>query len=64
MEKLRLDLDELKVESFRASDEGEGSGTVLGYDDSTCSNQPTCGIASRGEATYELEAFTKYACCV
>ncbi|HSU14766.1 hypothetical protein [Longimicrobium sp.] len=64
MNKLRLELDGLKVESFEASAERRGKGTVLGFDGSTCSNQPTCGIASRGEETYEQEVFTRYACCV
>jgi len=60
MKKLRLDLDELKVESLDTS----ADGTVQAYDDATCSKQPTCGIASRGEETYEMEAWTRYACCI
>ena len=64
MEKLRLDLDGLRVESFAPSAEDGRKGTVLGYDDSTCSNQPTCGIASQGEEMYALVKPTLYACCV
>ena len=64
MEKLRLDLNGLKVESFAPDADRRGKGTVLGYEDSTCSNQPTCGIASRGEETFQQEIFTRYACCV
>lgn len=36
--KLRLDLDELSVESFEASDEQESRGTVLGH----AQSQTTC----------------------
>ena len=64
MEKLRLNVDGLKVESFAPGDDARGKGTVLGYDDSTCSAQPTCGNPSRGEETFELEVVTRYACCV
>ena len=65
MEKLRLNLDRLKVESFEPSADARGKGTVRGYDDDgTCSKQPTCGAASRGEETYEQFARTLYACCV
>jgi hypothetical protein len=63
MEKLRLDLDRLKVESFQADGARHGAGTVKAFDGS-CSNAPTCGIASRGEETYQQEIFTLYACCV
>jgi hypothetical protein len=63
MEKLRLELDGLKVESFEAGTDTAGKGTVRGNDGS-CSMQPTCGIASRGEETFELEAATRYVCCV
>jgi hypothetical protein len=63
MQKLRLELDGLKVESFEAGADGAGTGTVRGHG-GTCSMQPTCGVASRGEATFELEAWTRYACCV
>ena len=64
MEKLRLDADALKVESFEASTDAGGEGTVRAYGDGTCSQQPTCGVASRGEESYEIEAWTRYACCV
>jgi len=62
MKKLQLDLDGLTVESFEAG-KASGNGTVRGYD-STCSNQPTCGIASRGEEGYAEVQRTLYACCV
>jgi hypothetical protein len=62
MEKLRLELDGLKVESFEAGADGGRKGTVWGH--GSCSQQFTCGVASRGEATFELEAWTRYACCV
>jgi hypothetical protein len=64
MEKLRLDLDGLKVESFTPGAGKRGKGTVLGYDDSTCSQGYTCGVASRGEETYEMFPNSRYACCV
>ena len=63
MEKLRLELDGLKVESFEAGGDGAGTGTVRGHGGS-CSMQPTCGIASRGEATFEELPATRYVCCV
>lgn len=62
MKKLELELDGLKVETFETG-EAAGGGTVRGYD-STCSNQPTCGIASRGEEGYAEVQRTLYACCV
>ncbi|HSU14765.1 hypothetical protein [Longimicrobium sp.] len=64
MDKLRLELDGLKVESFEASAGARAKGTVRGYDDSVCSQGYTCGAASRGEETYEQEINTRYACCV
>ena len=64
MEKLRLDLEELTVETFEPRAETRGRGTVRAYDDGSCSNQPTCGIASRGEETYEQIERSFYACCV
>ena len=64
MEKLRLDLNGLKVESFAPGADKRGKGTVLGYDGSTCSQGYTCGMMSRGEETFELEVITRYACCV
>ena len=63
MNKLRMDLDGLKVESFEAGATAGAVGTVHANDGS-CSMQPTCGIASRGEETYEQEAISRYACCV
>jgi hypothetical protein len=64
MEKLRLELDALKVDSFDASAKPGDAGTVRAYDDdNTCSKAPTCGAASRGEETYEMYANTRYACC-
>jgi hypothetical protein len=62
MEKLRLDLNGLKVESFAPDGAKRGKGTVRGYDDSTCSQGYTCGMMSRGPETYELEEQTLYAC--
>jgi hypothetical protein len=64
MNKLRLELDGLKVESFAPDGAARGKGTVLGFDGSTCSQGYTCGMASRGEETYEQEIVTRYACCV
>jgi hypothetical protein len=63
MEKLRLDLEKLTVESFDAGADGAVRGTAHGHQD-TCSCQPTCGIASRGEETYEKNPRTRYACCI
>jgi hypothetical protein len=63
MEKLRLELDGLKVESFEPDTTAAGRGTVLGHDES-CSMQRTCGAASRGEEMFEQVALTRYACCV
>jgi hypothetical protein len=64
MNKLRLELDGLKVESFDATAGTRAKGTVVGFDGSTCSQGYTCGVASRGEETYEQEINTRYACCV
>lgn len=64
MKKLRLDLDELAVESFHAGADTPARGTAHGHGGSTCSLQPTCGAASRGEEAYEQYARTRYACCV
>ncbi|HET7230982.1 MAG TPA: hypothetical protein VFJ16_13310 [Longimicrobium sp.] len=63
MEKLRLELENVKVESFEPGAGVPAKGTVRGNDGS-CSMQPTCGIASRGEETFELEEATRYVCCV
>lgn len=62
MDKLRLALDGLKVESFEAGGEQAVRGTVQG--NGSCSMQPTCGVASRGQTPYEEEAATRYVCCV
>ncbi|HEX8244670.1 MAG TPA: hypothetical protein VF541_14285 [Longimicrobium sp.] len=62
MEKLRLDLNGLKVESFEPNAEGGRKGAVLAHDGSDCSQAYTCGIASRGEETYDLMPRTLYAC--
>ena len=64
MEKLRLELDELKVESFEATAEHDGEGTVAAFEDGSCSMQPTCGIASRGEETFKMYEASRYVCCV
>ena len=63
MEKLRLEMDGLKVESFEPGAGAVAKGTVQANDGS-CSMLPTCGMASRGEETFELEAATRYSCCV
>lgn len=63
MQKLLLDVDELKVESFQPGTNEAGAGTVRG-NDAGCSIQPTCGNPSRGEEGYEEFAITRYACCV
>jgi hypothetical protein len=62
MKKLLLDLDGLKVESFEAG-KASGEGTVQAHG-AGCSQQPTCGIASRGEEGYAEVQRTLYACCV
>lgn len=62
MEKLQLKLDTLKVESFEAGADSAVRGTVRGQ--GSCSMQPTCGIASRGQTPFEEEAATRYVCCV
>ena len=62
MSTLRLELDGLKVDSFEAGT-AAGQSTVRALGES-CSMQPTCGIASRGDEMYEQVAFTRYACCV
>lgn len=64
MEKLRLDLEELKVDSFEPSAEAGGEGTIHAHADGSCSMQRTCGAASRGDETFDLLALTRYACCV
>ena len=64
MDKLRLDLNGLKVESFASSTEKGRKGTVLGHDDSDCSKPYTCGISWRSEESYELEPPTRYGCCI
>ena len=64
MDKLRLELDRLKVESFAPDAKAGGKGKVLGYDGSTCSQGFTCGMMSRGEETFQQQPLTYYACCV
>ena len=65
MKKLRLEREGLKVESFEAGADGAGRGTAHGHaNDTTCSKQPTCGIASRGQESYEALPRTLYACCI
>ncbi|HEU4885297.1 MAG TPA: hypothetical protein VFT45_23750 [Longimicrobium sp.] len=64
MEKLRLNTDALKVESFEAGEEAPGNGTVKGFAGTDCSKQFTCGIASRGQEGYDAFPQTRYACCV
>jgi hypothetical protein len=63
MEKLRLDLDALTVESFEATEIAGERGTVNGAQ-SGCSCAVTCGIASEGPAAFEQIKKTLYACCV
>jgi hypothetical protein len=64
MQKLRLDLDGLQVESFEAATRARGKGTVDGFAITDCSKQVTCGVASRGQEAYDIEPRTRYACCV
>ncbi|HEX6370753.1 MAG TPA: hypothetical protein VF006_17685 [Longimicrobium sp.] len=64
MEKLRLNPDALKVDSFEASADAHGRGTVDGFAVTDCSKQNTCGIASRGQEGYDEAARTRYACCI
>ena len=64
MQKLRLNLDGLEVESFQESTQGRGKGTVDGFAVTDCSKQVTCGIASRGQEGYDAAPPTRYACCV
>jgi len=63
MNKLLLNVDELKVESFQPGTQEAGAGTVRA-NDGGCSIQPTCGNPSRGEETFVEEVITRYACCV
>jgi hypothetical protein len=63
MEKLRLELDELRVETFEPRADAGGEGTVAAFEEG-CSMQPTCGVASRGEETFQLLAASRYVCCV
>jgi hypothetical protein len=63
MNKLRLNLDGLKVDSFEPDAERQAKGTAHAFA-SPCSVGFTCGVASRGEETYEQEINTRYACCV
>lgn len=62
MKKLRLDVEKLGVESFEPGARTDGNGAA--YDDNTCSKHPTCGVASRGQETYDFFPITRYACCV
>ena len=64
MQKLRLDLDGLTVESFEAGADASGRGTAHAHQIGTCSVDPTCGVASRGPEGYEKYPPTRYACCV
>jgi hypothetical protein len=63
MEKMRLNLDRLSVDTFEPKPGARhaGLGAEIGIG---CSVQPTCGNPSRGEETYEREIITRYACCV
>jgi hypothetical protein len=63
MQKLRLVLDELRVESFEAGTDDTVRGTAHAHG-GTCSQQPTCGVASRGQEAFEQIPRTWYACCV
>lgn len=58
MEKLRLDVEGVMVESFEPLSGGDNGRGM------SCSMQPTCGVASRGEEAYEQIKKTLYACCV
>jgi hypothetical protein len=64
MQKLRLNLDGLEVESFTASANDQGKGTVDGFAGTDCSKHVTCGVASRGQEEYARVAISRYACCV
>ena len=64
MEKLRLEVDRLKVESFAPDAKTGRKGTVRAHDDSDCSVGYTCGISWRSEESYELELPTRYGCCI
>ena len=54
MRKLKLELDNLEVESFETGDEARRSGTVRGHDDDDdvetewCTGYPDCGVSRRG----------------
>jgi hypothetical protein len=63
MEKLRLDLDTLTVESFESTSEDGRRGTIAAHDGS-CSVGFTCGVMSRGAEGFEMYANTRYSCCV
>jgi hypothetical protein len=62
MQKVRMELDELKVETFEAGEALARKGTVAGFAVG-CSQARTCGIASRGEETFEMYPLTGYVCC-
>jgi hypothetical protein len=64
MKKLRMELEELKVESFEASAAPVRMGTVAAFEEESCSMKPTCGVASRGEETFEMLPASRYVCCV
>ncbi|MBV9107854.1 MAG: hypothetical protein JO306_00430 [Gemmatimonadetes bacterium] len=63
MEKMRLNPDRLKVDTFEPKPGAHNVGLAVEIG-AGCSVQPTCGNPSRGEQTYEQEVLTRYACCV
>lgn len=44
MKKLRLDVEELRVESFESEAREPGSGTVRGYSGGACSYDTLCDV--------------------
>ena len=64
MNKLRLDIDGLEVQSFTPVAGKVERGTVEAHQDTYCSCAKTCGVMSRGEEGYKQVPWTWYACCV
>lgn len=61
MQKLRLNPDDLQVESFRSSDTPESRGTVAGY--SQTHTEPTCGACQTTMNDVECWQYSVYEPC-
>jgi len=67
MRKLKLEIDDLEVESFEAGQEHRRSGTVRGHDDDTmetewCTGYPDCGVSEQGCKTPYLTCYGTCRC--